>query len=197
MGAVDERAAAILQLLFHAPGDLPGWRAFYEGFQGAISPGGQLTALCETTATAAFVVTLRDAATGELKRQLGPFPAIVTSVNFSPDGQLLAVTPFSGGVIVFEVATGKERCRFSGPKPNAEYAIFSPDGRHLCIAGGGDVTAAEKDRGLILHRLSDGAEVWRFSGTRNCLSAAFSPDGQCLAATDGGRGVYVWKIPLP
>ena len=48
MGGVDERAAAILQLLFHAPGDLPAWRAFFEAFQDAISPGGRVVTLVET-----------------------------------------------------------------------------------------------------------------------------------------------------
>ena len=48
MEAVDERATAILELLFRAPGDLPGWRAFYEAFERAISPGGRVVNLVET-----------------------------------------------------------------------------------------------------------------------------------------------------
>lgn len=45
---MDERATAILQLLFRAPGDIPGWRAFFEALQGAISPGGRVITLVET-----------------------------------------------------------------------------------------------------------------------------------------------------
>jgi DNA-binding CsgD family transcriptional regulator len=45
---VDERATAILRLLFRAPGDELGWRTFFEAFQRAISPGGRAVTLIET-----------------------------------------------------------------------------------------------------------------------------------------------------
>lgn len=80
MGAVDERAAAILQLLFLAPGDLPGWRAFYEAFQGAISPGGCVVTLVETVhpvpSTILFALDGQIVAPGLLPRRTDGHPRI-------------------------------------------------------------------------------------------------------------------------
>ena len=82
MGAVDERAAAILQLLFHAPGDLPGWRAFYEAFQDAISPGGRVVTLVETVhpvpSTILFALEGQVVAPGLLPRRTEGKPRIET-----------------------------------------------------------------------------------------------------------------------
>ena len=80
MGAVDERAAALLQLLFQAPGDLPAWRAFFEAFQGAISPGGRVLTLVETAhpvpSTILFTLEGQAAAPGLLPRRTGGKPRI-------------------------------------------------------------------------------------------------------------------------
>ena len=159
----------------------------------ALSPDGRTLALAEGPGSRALV--LRDAATGELQRRLAQFPTFVTSVNFSPDGQLVAATPYSGGAIVYSVATGEERFRFEGTKSLSEFAVFSPDGAYLCLAGGkAETRASSPDRGLRVYRLSIGAEVWRFTETRACLSAAFSPDGKRLAGTDVDGNVFAWEI---
>jgi DNA-binding CsgD family transcriptional regulator len=77
---VDERATAILRLLFRAPGDLPGWRAFFEGLQGAISPGGRVITLVETPhpvpSTVLFTLDGQAAAPGLLPRRTDGRPRI-------------------------------------------------------------------------------------------------------------------------
>jgi DNA-binding CsgD family transcriptional regulator len=80
MGAVDERAAALLHLLFQAPGDLPVWRAFFEGLQAAISPGGRVVALVETPhpvpSTILFTLDGQAASPGLLPRRTDGKPRI-------------------------------------------------------------------------------------------------------------------------
>src|SRR5512139_2960272 len=80
MAAVDQRAAAILQLLVRAPGDLPGWRAFFEAFQAAISPGGRVVTLVETPhpvpSTILFTLEGQAAAPGLLPRRTEGKPRI-------------------------------------------------------------------------------------------------------------------------
>lgn len=80
MGAVDERAAALLQLLFQAPGDLPAWRAFFEAFQSAISPGGRVVTLVETPhpvpSTILFALDGQTATPGLLPRRTDGKPRI-------------------------------------------------------------------------------------------------------------------------
>lgn len=80
MGAVDDRVSALLQLLFQAPGDLPAWRAFFEAFQAALSPGGSVVALAETPhpvpSTILFTLDGQAAAPGLLPRRTDGKPRI-------------------------------------------------------------------------------------------------------------------------
>ena len=165
----------------------------------AISPDRQTLAVCEAVWNVPHgIVTLRDARTGALKRKVAELSASLTRIAFSPDGQLLAVTAFNGGVRIYSVQTGEEKPGFKGTYPLGEGALFSPDGKYLCAFGGSfDGKGDPALRGLRLYRLSDGVEVWRSVAMNDCTSAAFSSDGTRLAAGDSERNVYVWKIEPP
>jgi len=80
MGAVDERAAHLLELLFRAPGDLPGWRAFYGAFERAISPGARVVTLVESAqpvaSTIAFGLDTQTVVPGALPRRTDGKPRI-------------------------------------------------------------------------------------------------------------------------
>jgi len=59
----------------------------------------------------------------------------------SPDGRLVGTGHKDGSLRVWEVATGKERCRF-GRKPTGDAfgaVAFSPDGRLVTIGAGDDL----------------------------------------------------------
>jgi DNA-binding CsgD family transcriptional regulator len=77
---VDGRAAAILQLLFRAPSDLSGWRAFFEALAGALSPGGRVITLVETRdpapSTILFALDGQAIAPGLLPRRTDGKPRI-------------------------------------------------------------------------------------------------------------------------
>jgi WD40 repeat protein len=96
------------------------------------------------------VIRMWDAATGSPQSDIEA-PARVRSIDFSPDGQLLAVASNTAAAVV-DVAAGTVRHMISdvpmtGTNPLARAAAFSPDGGHVAF-GWSD--------GLV--------EVWRLPG---------------------------------
>src|SRR5262249_20995002 len=53
---------------------------------------------------------------------------------FSPDGCMVAVRSYDGGVGLYEVSTGKERGRFTGQRDRVTSLAFAPDGKTLATA---------------------------------------------------------------
>jgi WD40 repeat protein len=63
------------------------------------------------------------------------FPPVITSIDFSPDGELLAVAGFHE--VFLWKADGSERlARFVGLSERVQSVAFSPDGKRLAVAGG-------------------------------------------------------------
>jgi len=140
-------------------------------------------------------LTLRDGETGEVFHNILNFPDKLPHSEFSPDGKLIAVTPWSGEAEVFSVETKKSVHYFDEPSPNGLCVTFSPRGKYLCVAGGGGLgTSGQNHRGLHLYRLDDEKEVWRFNNVRTCYCVAFSADGTHLAAGDDEGRVYLWNV---
>lgn len=105
------------------------------------------------------------------------------TLSFSPDKRWLACGTAGGeGVMVFDSTTG-EQVKQVDPVQGA--VQFSPDGRWLVIAHTGRCQ---------LVRTSDWQTVWdkkelpRYAAT----TAAFSPDGNLVAASDSAITVAVW-----
>jgi RNA polymerase sigma factor (sigma-70 family) len=73
-----------------------------------------------------------DPAQGKKVRRSEGLPGI-GCVAFSRDGKNLAV-PTGHGIVVWEVATGRERCGFEGHKGSVSALAFTRDGRRLCSA---------------------------------------------------------------
>jgi WD40 repeat protein len=112
------------------------------------------------------------------------------SLAFSPDGKTLAVahlqwdekhTKCSGGIVLWDVATGKEKARLQhSPPRGATQVTFSPDGK--TIAARENWREGEKDESRSQVALWDVATskvrttIPRQSGS----GLAFSPDGKTL-----------------
>jgi WD40 repeat protein len=139
-------------------------------------------------------VVIRDPATGDAMRQIGRLRGKPTSAAFSPDGKLLALTKDNRNTIIYSFETGQKVNQFDSPGPEGECVVFTPDGKYLCVGGGGGDGTSVNQRGLHLYRMADGAEVWRFTNVNAMCGAAFSPDGARLAAIDDEGRVYLWDM---
>ncbi|WP_433381002.1 hypothetical protein ACQPZX_16315 [Actinoplanes sp. CA-142083] len=123
-------------------------------------------------------VHLTDPATGASRGELISVGDAVTSLAFSPDGQMLAIG-LANGQIQFASASDP------GPwLPEAPVALeFSPDGRRLA-AGGPD--------GVALGEFGGHRPERRLGAVGSVTALRFSPDGQILAvATQDGTVQFV------
>jgi WD40 repeat protein len=148
------------------------------------------------------VVRLWDVATGKVRSSFTvPDVAADTFVRLgvSSDGRriLTGLNPIWPGrnppIILWDVDTAKEVCRFSGPEEGIFALAFTPDGRSA-IATGGDGT-------VRMLRLPEPTppekvgEVRRFEGHDGSIQAtAFSPDGRLALSGSFDGTVRLWDL---
>ena len=101
----------------------------------------------------------------------------ITTIDFSPDGTLLAVSGYHE-VLIFDTKSWVLKHRLVGLSERIESAIFSPDGKKLVVAGGSPGRRGEIqiwDMEKIELRLSKGLLYDTLYG------ASWSPDGKMVA----------------
>ncbi len=125
----------------------------------------------------------------------------VTSVDFSPDGSLIATGSWdpdigsdnSDEIRIWDVSSGELLQSLSGHEKRVLSVAFSPDGRWLAaglVDNYDNVLIWDINSGKIAATL-EGHESW-------VRSVAFSPDGRLLASASGemGRkpGLKIWNV---
>jgi WD40 repeat protein len=110
----------------------------------------------------------------------------VTSVSFSPDGQMLASGSLDKTIKLWSVRDAKELKTLQGHSAWVWETSFSPDGQTL---------ASVSDDGTIkLWSLRDGQEFETLQGHRaGVWGVSFSPDGQTLASASLDGTVKLWR----
>ncbi len=116
---------------------------------------------------------------------------------FSPDGKTLASARGLGGdgkasdVILWEVASGKERCRLKQRSRQVTDLVFTPDGSLIATAArDNSIGPAEP---IHLWEAATGEEVGRLSGHSSTVeSLAFSPDGKVLVSGSCDTTILFW-----
>ena len=161
----------------------------------AFSPDGRTLAVANVSWSFAFGssgwVTLRDAATGEIKHKLTGHPGGVYSLAYSADGHTIA----SGGyfdeingqraptVCLWDAATGVRLRSLEAYKWEVDSLALSPDGGTLAVASvDGRFTFWDTATGTLKR------QVEGHSGTISTV--AFSPDGGTVAT---GNRVSHWS----
>lgn len=151
----------------------------------AFSPDGKLLAVRGESGDPGKpqVVSLWNAETGKLDRNITTRDAPLTSVRFSPDGRYLATgqPEPAGRLQIWDVHTGGLVSRMDGGRGKAH---FLPNGREIAV-----VSALGSNDVVRVHDVRTGKEVRRFV-VEQSYHYAFSPDGsQLLSLRTSGRGV--------
>src|SRR5262249_32136926 len=118
-----------------------------------------------------------------------PGPAdFVYDVAFSPDGKFLASAHSNGWVVLWDPDAGKEIRRFRAHKVETQGLAFNPDSTLLATAGG-------RDHSAKVWNVSTGESVALPGATTRVWCVAFSPDGESVAAAQGGY-VMIWDTAI-
>jgi WD40 repeat protein/serine/threonine protein kinase/DNA-binding XRE family transcriptional regulator len=133
--------------------------------------------------------------TGELERVFTEDEFGQWGVRFSPDGRYLISGNLSGVARLWDVATGEELRRFvHSPSMQIYDLAFSPDGKHILIAGpdpGRAIATAQVwdvATGEVLLRLGFPVQ------DDPIFRVAFSPDGQTMLTAHGiPPAVKLWE----
>ncbi len=131
---------------------------------------------------------------GRLVRPLGS--AWLGALQFSPDGQTLAMAGSS--VVLFDLAAQRVRrtLRLDAGDGGANVLIFSPDGRQLLSVGYWNASAGAYDQ-IALFDTRSGRALWRWDNQSKVpeeydtshfyTRAAFSSDGRRFAVANDNR----------
>lgn len=123
-----------------------------------------------------------------------------STVAVSADGKTVA----TGGVkvILYDVATGKEKCQIDGHKYPIVSLGFSPDGKILASRSYVssdirlyDVVAGKYLRHIVLQADSeDGRQVFTSNRYGSAVDLVFSPDGKTLVSPGLNNTLALWDV---
>lgn len=111
----------------------------------------------------------------------------VTSVAFSPDGQLLA-SSIGRTLQLWDARTYTPLRTLDHASDGSFSVAFSPDSQMLASGGDRDVTLWNPQTGQLLQRL--------FGHTNVIRTVAFSPNGSSLASGSQDKTIKIW-LPIP
>lgn len=115
--------------------------------------------------------------------ELRSWKGMSAGLDFSPDGQLLAMRKI-GGISVKEVETGDERFSIDGLHGPAGRISFSPDGTELMTSSSDTIRIFSASDGEEKQKLGDHGD--------SLFNATYSPNGERIAAGSFDHKVFVW-----
>ncbi|MDE0184884.1 MAG: WD40 repeat domain-containing protein [Candidatus Poribacteria bacterium] len=138
-------------------------------------------------------IWLYDAATHQEIALLTGHTGFVTSLAFSPNGEILASASRDYTIRLWDADSGNHLQTLTGHGDWVFSVAFSPDGNTIASASGGDRTVRiwDADTGNPLRRLEGHmGEDWSVGAG----SVAFSPDGSTIAGASGHDYVRMWEV---
>ncbi len=124
--------------------------------------------------------------TADEETELAGHDRLVTWLEFSPDGSLLASASYDNTAAIWRVADGTRLATFTGHTECVRQVAFSPDGRLLA--------SVAFDAKVRLWQIDPPKSLATLEGHRFVLRAvAFSPDGRRLVSASPGDAI-VWDV---
>jgi len=146
--------------------------------------GAQLAAITVDHGSRAYLSLIRP--TNLLLKTIQGHSGAVSSVAFSPGGELLASGSWDETVNLWRVYDGKLMHKMTGHSHWIHSVAFSPDGQ--LIASG------SYDKTINLWRVDDGKQMHTMTGHSHWIqSIAFSPDGQLIASGSSDKTIKLWR----
>jgi WD40 repeat protein len=157
----------------------------------AYSPDGKLLAIGDEDG----FLSLWDARSGDVVRELQGHLIRITDLSFSPDGRYLASSSADTLVKIWDVTTGQALANLQGHSDIIDTIAFSADGSSLA--------SADREGLVLIWDIDEGPfasdETVQLSGPNLILQApgavnnvALSPDGRQLAAYMAGKSLLIW-----
>ncbi len=152
-----------------------------------LSPDSQICAILRN-----HRIELWDLNTNQLKTTLEGSTKRVISVTFSPDGQMLASTDFSGIIRLWDVDNGKHR-EIQTQNKIVDRVMFSPDGSKLVISRRQDVQLWDIIAEKWLWDIKTEKFRANLEDTTGVDNIVFNSDGSALyGLSRGGDEVRFW-----
>ncbi|MDB4964614.1 MAG: hypothetical protein JWN44_303 [Myxococcales bacterium] len=111
---------------------------------------------------------------------------VAQAIEWSPDGETVAVATLGGALLLIDGRSGRESLRLPGHAGGTLALAYSPDGQWLA-SGGSD--------GRVRAHSRDGAVADVAAGGHAVGCIAWAPEGDCVA-TAAGATVRVWSREL-
>ncbi len=158
-----------------------------------ISPDDEMLAVANGN-----MVYILSCSTGDIIRTLGPYSQsseyrLVQSLDFSPDGEMMAISLEDGRVILVTIRDWKEKAIVYGSYTDTQRVTFSPHTEDGLIATiGMQYTRLWNYQGAMLD--SYGVDQGYIFGNHKIVE--FTPDGRLLAVFGGNkdRNFQLWDI---
>lgn len=118
-------------------------------------------------------------------------PPVVTSMDYSPDGSLLAVAGYNEVILHSLNDPAAPIRRLIGRSPRIESVVFSPDGKVLAVAGGAPSLFGE----LQLWNVADGTLLHSITISYDTMfGASFNADGTLVAFGGADNSVRAAEV---
>ena len=117
---------------------------------------------------------------------------MISAVDFSPDGKWIAAANWDGIVKMLDVQSGEcvAQMKRSDDHNIYKHVVFSPDSKWIATANlTGIVEVLDVQNHMCITQMDWGPRDQYFN---HISQLGFSPDGQYVAATVGGK-IYVWN----
>jgi len=160
----------------------------------AFSPDGKTLAsaggsVSDRTPARDNIIHLWDTATGTVKTTLEGHQWYVSSIAYSPDGNILASASADQTIRLWNLDTGETRQSIDIPNPSRWTALaFSPDGKWLAF---GDEAGEIYFWDIASATLNEDPLIGH---TADIMSLTFSPDSRFLASGSKDRTIILWDI---